>query len=158
MTCTDVTDPVWWICVMNYPLLFMTETGVTGPVMTDFCDMFTVWQIFNDPSDHCNYTQWLPPSMVIPDCKYLTISVSDRKSTWQNWNTSCLSIFQYSMLSTWQAQQDGKLNVSNRTSPVRLMTTSLWSRYCCRHWVIWHNKIISFNAIEIIWGFKNIWT
>ena len=52
------------------------------------------------------------------------------------------------MLSTWQAQQDGKLKVSRRTSPLILITTSLWSRYCCLHWVIWQHETI---MVRILW-------
>ena len=47
----------------------------------------------------------------------------------QDWTEDYL----YSMLRTWQAQQEGKLKVSRRTSPSMLSTTSLWSRYCCLH-------------------------
>ena len=55
------------------------------------------------------------------------------------------------MLSTWQEQQEGKLKLSSMTSPCNravpakgrgavlltsmVSTTSLWSRYCWRHWV-----------------------
>ena len=49
----------------------------------------------------------------------------------------CTEDYLYSMLRTWQAQQEGKLKVSRRTSPSMLSTTSLWSRYCCLHWVTW---------------------